>query len=185
MKGIKRKSTDITDSPSTSTKNLSLLSNNTYCHECNILFSKADNFIQHKLNYCQKNSSLCNVKPKSISNSRPVQIGQIIYVPIPVMPSKFDSAKHDHNPLDLSKQKKLTDGYGRLFVSSNLPLDLSSENTKRIPQQQQLYQCEYCSVCFHSSETLHAHQDNYCIEYQKYKKKDYNNISMDIGDNHR
>ncbi|CAF0791140.1 unnamed protein product [Rotaria sordida] len=184
IKSIKRKSTDIIDSSSTSTKRLSLLSNDTYCHECNILFSKTDNFIQHKLYYCKTKSSSCKLKNKSIPFNRPVQIEQFIYVPIPVISSQIDTSHHDSKPLDLSKPKKINDEYERSIISTNLPLDLSTEKTKKIIQQQ-FYRCEYCSICFRSLKTLHAHQDNYCIEYRKQNKKDHNNLSTDIIENNR
>ncbi|CAF2367700.1 unnamed protein product [Rotaria sp. Silwood2] len=184
IKSIKRKSTDVIDSSSTSTKRLSLLSNDTYCHECDILFSKTDNFIQHKLYYCQTNLSSCKLKNKSIPFDRPVQIGQYIYVPIPVISSQIDTPHHDNKPLDLSKPKKINDEYERSIVPSNLPLDLSIEKTKKtVPKQ--LYRCEYCSISFRSLKTLHGHQDNYCIEYRKQNRNDHKNLSTDIIENNR
>ncbi|CAF0838994.1 unnamed protein product [Rotaria sp. Silwood1] len=184
IKSIKRKSTDVIDSSSTSTKRLSLLSNDTYCHECDILFSKTDNFIQHKLYYCQTNSSSCKLQNKSIPFDRPVQIGQFIYVPIPIISSQIDISHQDNKPLDLSKPKKKNDEYERQIVPANLPLDLSTEKTKKIFQQQ-LFRCEYCSICFRSLKNLHAHQDNYCIAYRKQNKNDHNNLSTDIIENNR
>jgi len=176
---MKRKSTDNTDSSSTPTKRLSLLSKNTYCHECDILFSKADNLIQHKLHYCPTNLS-SKIKNKTIPFDRPVQIGKFIYVPIPVIPSQVDTPNQDNKPLDLSKPKTINNQCKNSIVPSNSPLDLTIEKSNKIVQQeqQQLYRCEYCSIYFRSLKTLHAHQDNYCIKYEKQKKND-NNLLTD------
>jgi hypothetical protein len=161
-KSMKRKSIDITDSSSIPTKRLSLLSNENYCSESDILFSKKDN--HHSSSY------------KSISFNRPIQIGQFIYVPIPMIPSQMDTSNQDNKPLDLSKPKTINNECEK---SINSPLDLSTEKRKKIVQEK-LYQCQYCSIYFRSWKTLHAHQENYCNEHRKQKIKENNRLTDTI-----
>ncbi len=87
----------------------------------------------------------CKLTNKNLPFHRPIQIGQFIYVPIPVISSEIDN-----KPLDLSKPKTL-----------NHP----DENEKKIIQEK-FFPCEFCSIGFRSLKNLHAHQDNYCPKYQ-------------------
>ncbi|CAF3514445.1 unnamed protein product [Adineta steineri] len=181
-KSMKRKSPDNSDSLSTPTKRLSLLSHNTYCHKCDdISFSKVDNLIQDKLSHCTTNSSCCKLKNQTIPFDCPVQVGNFIYVPIPVIPTQIKSSNQDNKPLDLSKPKEINDECQNSVVLSNSPLDLSIEKNKKTiqqeKQQQQLYRCEYCFIHFRTLKTLQAHQDNYCIEYKKQKTNDKNPLT--------
>lgn len=148
------------------------------------MFSKADNLIQHKLYDCQTNRSTYQMKNQSILLDRPVQIGKFIYVPIPVISSKDDTSNQDNKPLDLSKPKKAVENYERSRVLSNAPIDLSIDKTQKT-MQKKLYRCEYCSISFHSLKNLHAHQDNYCIEYRKYNKKDHQYGSVNATETDR
>lgn len=214
VKSIKRKHLDISDS-SLSTKRFSIPSNETYCSECDILFSKAENLLQHKLYYCRNllNSAvarsipdLSNFRPP-IPFDRPIQIGQLIYVPVPVVPSSMDhidpssssspliaydidnnnnnNNSNQNQPLDLSKPKRTHHDEGETGrIKPSSPLDLTVEKsatifhllnvttnkltTNSIPAQ--IYECDYCSIRFSSVKTLHAHQENYCLEYRKHKK---------------
>ncbi|CAF1683579.1 unnamed protein product [Rotaria magnacalcarata] len=184
IKSMKRKSTDMVDSSSMPTKRLSLLSKDTYCQECDILFSEANKFIQHKLHCCQTKSSSGNLKNQSIPFDRPVQIGNYIYVPIPVISSNSDISNHDNKPLDLSKPKRINDKGEKSTISSSLPLDLSTEKAKSIIERK-LYRCEYCSICFRSLKNLHGHQDNYCAEYRKQNKYHQHYLSTDFISNDR
>ncbi|CAF0791874.1 unnamed protein product [Adineta steineri] len=207
-KSMKRKHIDTSDSSSSPTKRLSTPSNDSYCSECDILFSKPDNLLQHKLYYCRTkstsltstSSSLRQINEQNISNSfrppipfdRPIQIGQFIYVPVPIVSSQVENTEqalspstNDNKPLDLSKPKKIVDECEK----STSPLDLTIEkptnlfnllNSSTITKstnhvQQQIYECDYCSIRFSSLKTLHAHQENYCIEYRKQKKPTNNN----------
>ena len=204
IKSIKRKHLDRTDSPPSPTKRVSLSSNDVYCSECDILFSKPDNLHQHKLHYCRTKSSLIRstmneqTLPSSsfrppIPFDRPIQIGQFIYVPVPIVSSQMDNSDrsvspmdNDNKPLDLSKPKKSNDEGEQRQKSTNFstsPLDLSMEKSTNLFHilnssstkltnsiQQQIYECEFCSIRFSSLKTLHAHQENYCIEYRKQKK---------------
>jgi len=205
IKSMKRKHIDTNDS-SSPTKRLSLSLNDTYCSECDILFSKPDNLLQHKLYYCRtkssSSSSLRQINEQNISNSfrppipfdRPVQIGQFIYIPVPIVSSQTENndqplspSNHDNKPLDLSKPKKSNDECEK----STSPLDLTIEKPTNLFNllnsssstitkstnhvQQQIYECDYCSIRFSSLKTLHAHQENYCIEYRKQKKNGNNN----------
>jgi len=70
--------------------------------------------------------------------NHPIQIRQLIYVPIPIISSEINN-----KPLDLSKPKN------------------------QYEKKDKFYQCQFCSIHFRSLKTLHAHQDNYCIEYRK------------------
>ncbi|CAF3461925.1 unnamed protein product [Rotaria socialis] len=227
VKGMKRKHIDINDSsplPSP-TKRLSLSSNDAYCSECDILFSKPDNLLQHKLHYCgtksssSSSSSLRQIN-ENISNSfrppipfdRPIQIGPFIYVPVPIVSSKVENSErskspiNDNKPLDLSKPKKQIDEGEQQqqqqqqrqisTKSSSSPLDLTIEKSTSLfnilnssstitkasySAQQQIYECDYCSIRFSSLKTLHAHQENYCIEYRKQKKNANNNSSVNTS----
>jgi hypothetical protein len=218
IKSMKRKHIDINDSSSsspTSTKRLSLLTNDSYCSECDILFSKPDNLLQHKLYYCRtkssssSSSSLHQINEQNISNSfrppipfdRPIQIGQFIYIPVPIASSQIDNndrslsppppppppTNQNNKPLDLSKPKKSNEESEQRSTS---PLDLTVEKSANLFNllnssttkatnlvQQQIYECDYCSIRFSSLKTLHAHQENYCIEYRKQKKNGNNNLS--------
>jgi len=196
IKSMKRKHIDTNDS-SSPTKRLSLSLNDTYCSECDILFSKPDNLLQHKLYYCRTKSSSRQINEQNISNSfrppipfdRPVQIGQFIYIPVPIVSSQTENndqplspSNHDNKPLDLSKPKKSNDECEK----STSPLDLTIEKPTNLFNllnsssstitkstnhvQQQIYECDYCSIRFSSLKTLHAHQETYCIEYRKQKK---------------
>jgi hypothetical protein len=195
IKSMKRKHIDINDS-SPSIKRLSLSSNDAYCSECDILFSKPDNLLQHKLHYCRtKLSTLHQINEQNISNSfrppipfdRPIQIGQFIYIPVPIVSSQIENndrslspQNNDNKPLDLSKPKRIHEESEQRQTSTNSPLDLSVEkstNLFNLPNssstksvQQQIYECDYCSIRFSSLKTLHAHQETYCIEYRKQKK---------------
>jgi hypothetical protein len=217
VKSMKRKHIDINDSSlSPSTKRLSLSSNDAYCSECDILFSKPDNLLQHKLHYCRTKSSstLNQINEHNISNSfrspipfdRPIQIGQFIYIPVPIVSSQIEnndrsvlsSENNDNKPLDLSKPKKINEESEQRQKSTNLstsPLDLTIEKSTNLFNllnssstkstnlvQQQIYECDYCSIRFSSLKTLHAHQENYCIEYRKQKKPGNNNNSLTIND---
>lgn len=202
LKSIKRKHIETSDSSTSPTKRLSIASNETYCSECDILFSKADNLLQHKLHYCRIKSSTRQHNEQNIPNSfrppipfdRPIQIGQFIYVPVPVVSSSIENTEqlvspsnNDNKPLDLSKPKKSHDESDK----STSPLDLTVEkptnlfnilNSSAVTKstnhvQQQIYECDYCSIRFSSLKTLHAHQENYCIEYRKQKKTVPNNSS--------
>ncbi|CAF1675453.1 unnamed protein product, partial [Adineta ricciae] len=202
LKSIKRKHIETSDSSTPPTKRLSISSNETYCSECDILFSKADNLLQHKLHYCRMKSSTHQLNEQNIPNSfrppipfdRPIQIGQFIYVPVPVVSSSTENTEqlvspsnNDNKPLDLSKPKKSHDESEK----STSPLDLTMEkptnlfnilNSSAVTKstnhvQQQIYECDYCSIRFSSLKTLHAHQENYCIEYRKQKKTVPNNSS--------
>jgi hypothetical protein len=210
IKSMKRKHIDINDS-SPSIKRLSLSSNDAYCSECDILFSKPDNLLQHKLHYCRtkssSSSSLHQINEQNISNSfrppipfdRPIQIGQFIYIPVPIVSSQIENndrtlspENHDNKPLDLSKPKKINEECERqkIINSSTSPLDLTIEKSTNLFHllhsttkstnhvQQQIYECDYCSIRFSSLKTLHAHQENYCIEYRKQKKNGNNNNSL-------
>lgn len=219
IKSIKRKHHDRTDSSPTPNKRLSLSSNDVYCSECDILFSKADNLLQHKLHYCRtKSSSIRSVAneqtiPSSsfrppIPFDRPIQIGQFIYVPVPIVSSQIDNADresspmdNDNKPLDLSKPKKSTDEGEQRQKSTNFstsPLDLSMEKSTNLFHilnssstkltnsiQQQIHECEFCSIRFSSLKTLHAHQENYCIEYRKQKKVSNNDSQSLLTDTNR
>jgi hypothetical protein len=196
IKSMKRKHIDRNDSSPSPTKRLSLSSNDAYCSECDILFSKPDNLLQHKLHYCRtKLSTLHQINEQNISNSfrppipfdRPIQIGQFIYIPVPIVSSQIENndrslspQNNDNKPLDLSKPKRIHEELEQRQTSINSPLDLSvekstnlfnllnSSSTKSV--QQQIYECDYCSIRFSSLKTLHAHQETYCIEYRKQKK---------------
>ena len=220
IKSIKRKHFDRNDSSPSPPKRLSIPSNDVYCSECDILFSKPDNLLQHKLHYCRTKSSSApairstlnetNFRPP-IPFDRPIQIGQFIYVPVPIVPSQMDASDrslspidNDNKPLDLSKPKKSNDaGEQRQKSTNNLstsPLDLTMEKSTNLFHilnststklsnaiQQQIYECEFCSIRFSSLKTLHAHQENYCIEYRKQKKMAANNESSQslLNDNNR
>jgi hypothetical protein len=212
IKSMKRKHIDTSDSLPSPTKRLSISSNDTYCSECDILFSKPDNLLQHKLYYCRTKSStststsspsLRQINEQNISNSfrppvpfdRPIQIGQFIYIPVPIISSQVENNErslsplnNDNKPLDLSKPKKSNDEneQQQKQKSVNSPLDLTIEKSTNLFNllnsssstitkstnhvQQQIYECDYCSIRFSSLKTLHAHQENYCIEYRKQKK---------------
>ena len=151
---MKRKFADITESPST-TKRLSLLSHDTSCQECHVRFDKEDKFLRHKLS-CSKSL------PKStLTLTHPVQIGKLIYVPIPVLSTPIYPSYQENKPLDLSKPKQSTD------ECKNSPTDLPDP----------IYHCEFCSIHFRSLKTLQAHQKNYCIEYQKRNKDENSHLS--------
>ena len=219
-KSMKRKHIDTNDS-SSPTKRLSISSNDAYCSECDILFSKPDNLLQHKLHYCRtksspssSSSSLRQITEQNISNSfrppvpfdRPIQIGQFIYIPVPIISSQIETNErslspinNDNNkPLDLSKPKKTSDEGEQQQKSTNLstsPLDLTMEKstnlfnilnsstTKTINSvQQQIYECDFCSIRFSSLKTLHAHQESYCIEYRKHKKNTNSIINTSINE---
>jgi hypothetical protein len=224
-KSMKRKHIDTTDSLSASspTKRLSISSTDAYCSECDILFSKPDNLLQHKLHYCRtksssssSSSSLRQITEQNISNSfrppvpfdRPIQIGQFIYIPVPIISSPMDNnterslspITNDNNkPLDLSKPKKTSDECEQRQKPTNLatsPLDLTMEKstnlfnilnsstTKTITSvQQQIYECDFCSIRFSSLKTLHAHQESYCIEYRKHKKSGNTNSIINTSIN--
>lgn len=222
MKSIKRKHIDQNDSSPSPPKRLSIPSSDVYCSECDILFSKPDNLLQHKLHYCRTKSSTTttttairstvnetNFRPP-IPFDRPIQIGQFIYVPVPIVPSQMDNSDrsrspldNDNKPLDLSKPKKSTDDGEQRQKSTNLsssPLDLTMEKSTNLFHilnstsaklnnaiQQQIHECEFCSIRFSSLKTLHAHQENYCIEYRKQKKITTNTESNQslINDNNR
>lgn len=213
-KGMKRKHNETTDSSPSSpaTKRLSLSSNDAYCSECDILFSKPDNLLQHKLHYCRtklsnlqlinEENSITSFRP-TIPFDRPIQIGQFIYVPVPIVSSNVDNhersvspcnSEHDeqNKPLDLSKPKKLINETKSTNPSSS-PLDLTMEKSTNLFNilnsttpaakainsiQPQIYECDFCSIRFSSLKTLHAHQENYCIEYRKQKKPTILNNSM-------
>ena len=222
---MKRKHLDRTDASPSPTKRLSLSLNETYCSECDILFSKSDIYLQHKLHYCgTKSSSQRSVNEQNLSKSfrapvpfdRPIQIGQFIYVPVPIVPTQMDHSpsssspsssptppslyEPDHNnnhynkPLDLSRPKKVNDDDDaqhrpKPSSSSAAPLDLSVEKSTSLFNllntaakgahlaQQQIHECDYCSIRFSSLKTLHAHQDSYCIEYRKQKKAGSTHLS--------
>jgi len=213
-KSMKRKHIDINESSSPSTKRLSLSSNDAYCSECDILFSKPDNLLQHKLHYCKIKSSssiLNQINEQNLSNSfrppipfdRPIQIGQFIYIPVPIVSSQIENNEqssslsprnNDNKPLDLSKPKKINEDCEQQQKSLNSPLDLTIEKSTNLFNllnsssttitnkstnhvQQQIYECDYCSIRFSSLKTLHAHQENYCIEYRKQKKNNSLNIN--------
>ena len=176
IKSIKRKHAEITDSPN---KRRSSSSNETYCSECDILFSKAENFLQHKLYYCgtkPSSSSFRSLPESSLANAfrapvpfdRPIQIGQFIYVPVPVVPPAGEPEKNN-KPLDLSKPKKTPEDAEQGRVNSASPLDLTiGKAASLVPAQ--IHECDYCSIRFSSLKTLHAHQESYCLEYRKQKK---------------
>lgn len=189
MKSIKRKHTDITESPSN--KRLALSANETYCSECDILFSKSENFLQHKLYYCGTKSSSSSLRSLPESNAfrapvpfdRPIQIGQFIYVPVPIVPSSVDPSPsppicevEKHNkPLDLSKPKKTLDDAEQRRVNPTSPLDLTIDKPSNSKVPVQIHECDYCSIRFSSVKTLHAHQESYCLEYRKQKKNSSTN----------
>ena len=185
VNGIKRKSTDIIDTSSTTKKSLSLLSNDAYSQKGDILFSKTDNFIKHRLHHWQSNSSsMMELKKRFVPFDHSVRIGQFIYVPMPVMSSQSDIFDQNNKPLDLSKSKNINDEYEKSITLSNLPLDLSIEKAPKF-NQQQFYECQYCSICFRSVESLHAHQDNYCIGYRDQRKDHNDHLLSDIFESHR
>ena len=215
---MKRKHIDRSDASPSPTKRLSVSLNDTYCSECDILFSKSDIYLQHKLHYCgTKSSSQRSINEQTLSKAfrapvpfdRPIQIGSFIYVPVPIVPTQMDHTDHSssssspptppslneidlnnnhHNkPLDLSRPKKVNDEddaqhRSKLSTCSAFPLDLSVEKSSSLFKllntaskgahlaQQQIHECDYCSIRFSSLKTLHAHQDSYCIEYRKQKK---------------
>jgi hypothetical protein len=133
---------------------------------------------------------------------RPIQIGQFIYVPVPVVPSAVDEADRspspsfvdvDHKsnkPLDLSKPKKVNNECEQVRRTSTSPLDLTVDKSTHLlhllktsvpkpaahPVAVQVYECDYCSIRFSSLKTLHAHQENYCVEYRKQKKSLVNHL---------
>ena len=141
---------------------------------------------------------MSNVFRPPIPFDRPIQIGQFIYVPVPIVTSSLDQKNrvlpanndeidinHINNtrPLDLSKPKKVIDDSEGNLSKSSSPLDLSVEkSTNSIPFLNpttlkptnivlaQIYECDYCSIRFSSLKTLHAHQENYCIEYRRQRK---------------
>jgi len=109
-------------------------------------------------------------------------------------PSEHDEQINQQNkPLDLSKPKKTTDEIKSTNLSSS-PLDLTMEKSTNLfnilnstttttnktinSVQQQIYECDFCSIRFSSLKTLHAHQENYCIEYRKQKKPSILNNSI-------
>ncbi|CAF1002310.1 unnamed protein product [Adineta ricciae] len=161
---MKRKCADISESPST-TKRLSLLSHDTSCQECHVPFDKEDKFPRHKLS-CSKGLSESTLTTPTLTLSHPVQIGKLIYVPIPVLSTPIYPSYQESKPLDLSKPKRSTD------ECKSSPIDLSL--TKPLPDP--IYNCEFCSIHFRSLKTLQAHQKNYCVEYRK-QKKDENSHS--------
>lgn len=218
MRNPKRKYIDNNDSAVTSNKRLFLPSVDTYCNECDIVFSKAENLIQHKLHYCGMKSSNNHISTSPLTSAtsnrqqqmveqslangfrppipfdRPIQIGQFIYVPVPIVSPVVDPTSHSsmmdtdgenqtNKPLDLSKPKKHNEESDTNPSKSSSPLDLTVEKTINpisfihgvtiktnnlvLPQ---IYECEYCSIRFSSLKTLHAHQENYCGEYRKQKK---------------
>ncbi|CAF3492502.1 unnamed protein product [Rotaria sp. Silwood1] len=215
IKGMKRKHIDINDSSPSPTKRLSLSLNDSYCSECDILFSKPDNLLQHKLHYCGTKSSSLRQINENISSSfrppipfdRPIQIGQFIYVPVPIVSSQIEnsdrslSPDNNNKPLDLSKPKKQIDEDEQKITTniSTSPLDLTIEKSTNLFNilnntsstikksthhvQQQIYECDYCSIRFSSLKTLHAHQENYCIEYRKQKKNGNNNSLINTSTN--
>ena len=124
--------------------------NESYCSECDILFSKSDNLIH----YCQTNSSIDQLNNNKLPFHHPVQIGQFIYVPIPLR-----SVDIGHKPLDLSKK----------FKKINHPSD-----KERKILSEKVYPCHFCSIRFCSLKTLHAHQDHYCIKYEKQQRNKTN-----------
>lgn len=134
------------------------------CDLCGIRFSNENILIAHREHYCNKRTkSIESTKRRSSDESstipakrsctascdtvstqsdkyfqqeflrRPIQIGQFIYVPIPVM-------------------------------TNNRPLDLSRTKTN----EENLYQCQFCSIRFRQRETLQAHQENYCSASQQH-----------------
>ena len=190
IKSLKRKNIDSTEFsiPSKRSNGSSSQSTETYCSECDILFTKAENFLQHKLYYCGNSSN------DSQKFRRPIQIGQFIYVPVPI---NFDTDKTSDDddeqmkPLDLSKPKKISsrDNVEENRVKITSPLDLTMEKSTNLFQllnvnttksmktssssflpPQQIYECDFCSIRFSSMKTLQAHQENYCLEYRKHKK---------------
>ena len=204
---MKRKYIDTNNS--SPTKRLAIPSNGVCSSECDL---KPDNLLQHKLYYCgTKSSSLCQIN-ENISNSFPstfpfdrlIQSRHFVYVPIPVFPSQTEnndqslSPDNNYKPLDLSKPKKQDNEYEqskqKFLNSSTSPLDLTIEKPANLFNiinssssmylaQQQIYECDYCSIRFSSLKTLHAHQDNYCIEYRKQKRNANNNLSINISTN--
>jgi hypothetical protein len=220
IKSMKRKHIDTSDSLPSPPKRLSISSNDTYCSECDILFSKPDNLLQHKLYYCRtkssssSSSSLRQINEQNISNSfrppipfdRPIQIGQFIYIPVPIISSQIENNErslsppiNDNKPLDLSKPKKSNDENEqqkqKSIHSSTSPLDLTIEKSTTLFNllnssstttkstnlvQQQIHECDYCSIRFSSFKTLHAHQESYCAEFRKHKK---NNSSTNTPTN--
>ncbi len=217
IKSMKRKHIERNDSSPSPTKRLSLSSNDAYCSECDILFSKPDNLLQHKLHYCRtkssSSSSVRQINEQNTSNSfrppipfdRPIQIGQFIYVPVPIVSSQIENTdrvvsplNNDNKPLDLSKPKKSTEECEQRQKSNNSaisPLDLTVEKSTNLfnilnssstkltnSVQQQIYECDYCSIRFSSLKTLHAHQENYCLEYRKQKKNGNTNSSTNINE---
>jgi hypothetical protein len=217
IKSMKRKHIERNDSSPSPTKRLSLSSNDAYCSECDILFSKSDNLLQHKLHYCRTKSSLRQINEQNTSNSfrppipfdRPIQIGQFIYVPVPIVSTQIETndrslspLNNDNKPLDLSKPKKSTEESEQRQKSNNSatsPLDLTMEKSTNLfnilnssstklnnSVQQQIYECDYCSIRFSSLKTLHAHQENYCLEYRKQKKpSNINEIKSIANDSNR
>ncbi|UJR16307.1 hypothetical protein I4U23_003213 [Adineta vaga] len=162
---LKRKFSDISDS--LSNKRLSLLSHDTYCQECAVLFDKKDNFLQHKLYHCSKPK----LNNEQLTLNHPVQTDKFLYLPIPILSAPNNFSNQISKPLDLSKPKKTTDECKR----SNSPMDLSLDKSKT-KKKEQFYLCEFCSIHFRSLKTLQAHQENYCIGYRKQKKDENNQL---------
>ena len=86
---------------------------------------------------------------------------QLIYVPVSIRTTPMNKE------IQLLNLNKLT--------QNPLPIDLSLKNRDKT-QQKQIYPCKYCLIRFSSLETLHAHQKNYCLGYQKQR---INNASVD------
>ncbi|CAF0926914.1 unnamed protein product [Didymodactylos carnosus] len=149
----------------------------TYCHECDILFLKPDNLVQHKLHYCQTNTTRKNhhhqIKsahrqsppltihdsksimndilstiplrppiPSNIPFDRPIQVGNLIYIPVPVdskllhhsTSSTPSSPSHDSTndkPLDLSYPKQI-----KTHSVSNTLTDIENLNETQLRRLQ-------------------------------------------------
>ncbi len=144
--GVKRKSTDNSFLIPLAKR----LSNDRYCDN---LYSKTDNFLQDEsLSSCKLNNT------KTISFNHPIQIGQFIYVPIPIKSSEIINKS-----LDLSRQEN----EDKLYQCKYCSIHFRSLKTLNAHQDNyciahkdsylSLFKCTICSAMFNNKDTLLSH----------------------------